>query len=368
MSNTIGKNITLTLFGESHGPAIGAVLDGLPAGMKIDMEYVQHCMEQRRAVGSISTGRSEADVPEILSGVKNGHTEGTPIAIVIRNTNVHSEDYQPIQDLARPGHADYSAEKKYHGYQDASGGGHFSGRLTAPMTACGAILRSALEEKNIYIGSHIASLHGIQDDALKEAKLKSQIELLNSRGFAVLNENTGNRMKQSIDEARLQLDSLGGILETAVIGLPAGIGEPEFDSIESRLSAMLFSIPAVKGIEFGAGFAFADMKGSEANDAFRMNGNIPVTATNHNGGINGGISNGMPIIYRTVIKPTPSIAQKQNTINFKTMQNSEIEITGRHDPAIIHRARAVVDAMSAFVLADLLIERYGREWLRGGSK
>ncbi|NCB33944.1 MAG: chorismate synthase, partial [Erysipelotrichia bacterium] len=324
--------------------------------------------EQRRAVGSISTGRSEADIPEILSGIRNGHTEGTPIAIVIRNTNVHSSDYESIQYLARPGHADYSAEIKYRGYQDASGGGHFSGRLTAPMTVCGAILRKALEDRNIYIGSHIVSLHGIKDDPLNEAELKPQIQLLNSRAFAVLNEGTGKRMMEAINEARLQQDSLGGILETAVIGLEAGVGEPEFDSIESRMAQMLFSIPAVKGVEFGSGFAFAEMKGSEANDSFRMNDGKPVTVTNHNGGINGGISNGMPIVYRTAIKPTPSISQKQNTINFKTMQNAEIEITGRHDPAIIHRARAVVDAMSALILADLLAERYGREWLRGESE
>lgn len=363
MSNCFGKHITVTLFGESHGPAIGAVLDGLPGGIHLDTSYIEQCMNHRSAVGTISTGRKEPDIPQFLSGVKDGVTEGTPIAILIANTNVHGADYAPIHDLARPGHADYTAEMKYHGFQDCSGGGHFSGRLTAPLTAAGAILKQVLETKNIYIGSHIASLHGIQDDGWNQAALKEEIQSLNQKQFAVLNEETGARMMQEIETARKACDSVGGILETAVVGLEAGIGEPEFDSIESSLAKMLFSIPAVKGVEFGEGFGFADLYGSQANDSFQIKDGTVVTKTNHNGGINGGISNGMPILYRTVIKPTPSIAQKQDTVNFKTMENTEIEITGRHDPAIIHRARAVVDAMSALVLADLLVEVHGREWL-----
>jgi chorismate synthase len=363
MSNTAGRIITLTLFGESHGPAIGAVLDGLPAGLRIDEDFIHARMNQRRAAGTISTARHEEDLPEFLSGIRGGFTEGTPIAILIRNEDVHRADYNEMQELARPGHADYAAEMKYHGYQDRSGGGHFSGRLTAPLVAAGAILEKALLDRGIAIGSHIADLHGIQDDSFRSECLDEQIAALREAAFPALSSEVAEQMKAEIEAARMQLDSVGGILETAVTGLKPGVGSPEFDSVESRLASILFSIPAVKGVEFGSGFGFAHLYGSEANDPLRMADGRVVMTTNHNGGINGGITNGMPVVFRTCIKPTPSIARPQETVNLKTMENAVIEIHGRHDPAVIHRARAAVDAMTAFALADLLAETYGPQWL-----
>lgn len=365
MKNTFGSNITYTIFGESHGSHIGIVVDGLPAGLKVDEAYIESEMNKRKAVSSISTPRREADVPEFISGVRNGYTEGTPVAIIIRNTNTRSSDYSKTSELARPGHADYTAEMKYLGFQDVAGGGHFSGRLTAPIVAAGAIIRKALEEKGIVIGTHIANLHGIKDDELDQERLTEQLEELNQKSFAVINEEVGKQMISEIEAARDRQDSVGGVLETFVTGMPAGIGEPTFDSIESVIAHAMFSIGAVKGIEFGKGFGFADLYGSEANDAFRMKDGKVVTSTNNNGGINGGISNGMPIVFRTVIKPTPSISQAQDTVNYKTMENEKLEITGRHDPAIIHRARAVVDAMTAIAIAEELTQRYGYMWLRG---
>ena len=364
MNNTIGNLITLTVFGESHGPAIGGVLDGLPPGLAVDEAYIASQMDLRRAVGKISTGRHEADVPEFLSGVKNGRTEGTPLAFMIRNSDVKRSDYDMLAETARPSHADYTGHVKYSGFQDASGGGHFSGRLTAVITAAGAILRQALEQKGILIGTHIRSLHGIEDDPFLQNELVQQIRILNAKDFAVLNEETGKQMIAEIEHAASLHDSLGGILETAVSGLPAGIGEPMFDSLESRLSHALFSIPAVKGVEFGSGWELAQMYGSEANDAFGIEDGQVITLTNHNGGINGGISNGMPVLFRTVIKPTPSIARSQKTVNFRTMEETEITIAGRHDPAIVHRARVVQDTMTALVLADLLAQHFGLMWLK----
>ncbi|HAE15526.1 MAG TPA: chorismate synthase [Erysipelotrichaceae bacterium] len=364
MNNTIGNLITLTVFGESHGPAIGGVLDGLPPGLAVDEAYIASQMDLRRAVGKISTGRHEADVPEFLSGVKNGRTEGTPLAFMIRNSDVKRSDYDMLAETARPSHADYTGHVKYSGFQDASGGGHFSGRLTAVITAAGAILRQVLEQKGIVIGTHIRSLHGIEDDPFLQNELVQQIRALNAKDFAVLNEETGKQMIAEIEHAASLHDSLGGILETAVSGLPAGIGEPMFDSLESRLSHALFSIPAVKGVEFGSGWELAQMYGSEANDAFGIEDGQVITLTNHNGGINGGISNGMPVLFRTVIKPTPSIARLQKTVNFRTMEETEITIQGRHDPAIVHRARVVQDTMTALVLADLLAQHFGLMWLK----
>lgn len=367
MRNTIGNHITLTLFGESHGKAIGAVMDGVPAGVKIDTDLIADMMNKRKAAGSISTGRKEDDIPVFLSGIKNGYTEGTPIAFMIENRNVHSSDYNALENIARPGHADYTGHIKYRGYEDASGGGHFSGRLTAPLVAAGAICMGMLKQKGIYIGTHIAKLKDIEDRSFNEEDLLKDIEICNAKTFSVLDEEKGKQMIECIDRARMNKDSVGGILDTAIVGLQAGIGEPAFDSVESELAHAMFSIPAVKGIQFGKGFAFADMYGSEANDPFTVNDGNIVTVSNNNGGINGGITNGMPIRFTTVIKPTPSIAQKQDTVNFKTKEKTTVDIQGRHDPAIIHRARVVVDAMSAFTLVDLLLERYGSLYF-GGEK
>lgn len=364
MKNTFGNNLSVTLFGESHGEAVGAVLDGLSPGMPVDEERIREKMEQRKAVGRISTQRHETDEVRIVSGVYRGFTTGTPLCVLIRNENAHSGDYSKTKDLARPGHADLTAQQKYHGFQDPRGGGHFSGRLTAPLVAAGAVLSRALENKGIYIGTHILRCAAISDASFSE-DLKGDIQSLNGKAFAVLDERKGETMRAAIETAAQEKDSVGGVLETAVIGMPAGIGEPWFDSVESLLSHALFGIPAVKGVEFGTGFPIADLRGSEANDPFCIkNGGIQ-TVTNHNGGINGGITNGMPILFRTAVKPTPSIGIRQQTVEFKALTEQEIEIAGRHDPAIVHRARAVVDAVTALVLADLLLGRFGADYFGG---
>ncbi|MBR2600430.1 MAG: chorismate synthase [Erysipelotrichaceae bacterium] len=363
MRNTLGNLITVTLFGESHGECVGAVIDGLPAGIKIDMDYISREMNKRRSVSAISTARSEEDIPHFVSGVKDGFTEGTPVTVLIENTDAKPADYERMKSIARPGHADYTAQVKYRGYQDASGGGHFSGRLTAPLVAVGSIVRKALEDKGILIGTHIDSLNGIEDYDFNWDDLENDLRTLNDRQFAVLNDEMAERMMERIKSAREDKDSVGGVLETVISGLPAGIGEPSFSSVESELASAMFSIGAVKGIQFGAGFRFAKMTGSEANDPFRVVDGKIVTLTNNNGGVNGGITNGMPVVFSTVIKPTPSIGKLQETVNFETMENVELEIKGRHDPAIVHRARAVVDALTALVIADLICIEKGTGWL-----
>lgn len=360
MKNIFGNNLTLTLFGESHGEAIGAVLDGLSPGMEVNREEIDAMLSLRRPSGQISTTRREADEYSIVSGVFEGRATGTPLCIVIPNTSQRSKDYSKTRFLARPGHADFTAYSKYHGYEDYRGGGHFSGRVTAGIVAAGAILISALRKKGIYIGSHISYLAGVCDREFSD--YKSDIELLYKKQFPVLSEDAEEKMNEKILEAKSNCDSIGGILSTAVIGLPAGLGEPWFDSMESRISSAMFAIGGVKGIEFGSGFGFADMLGSQANDSFRMCGDRVVTETNNNGGINGGITNGMPILFKLAIKPTPSIYKKQNTVDFSKNENAEIEIEGRHDPCIVHRARAVVDAMTAIVVSDMLIGRYGNDY------
>lgn len=356
MKNNFGTNISMTIFGESHGPCIGIILDGLPAGFKINLERIKEDMEKRKAKGSISTQRHEDDEVKIVSGFFNGYTTGTALTILIQNKNTQSKDYSDIQYRLRPGHADFSAYEKYHGFQDYRGGGHFSGRLTAPIVAAGSICRQILETKNILIGSHIEQLYALHDAPFSNNidELKKQIQTLNKKEFATLDEQVAQNMEQAILEAKNEQDSIGGILESAIINLPAGIGEPFFDSIESILAHLLFSIPAVKGVSFGAGFQMAAKKGSEANDAFIMNDTIQ-TKTNNNGGINGGISNGMPIIIHTCIKPTPSIYKAQETVDYKTKESQTLNIKGRHDPCILHRARIVVDSMIAFGILDLLM-------------
>ncbi|MCR5068066.1 MAG: chorismate synthase [Erysipelotrichaceae bacterium] len=364
MKNTFGNSITLTIFGESHGPYIGGVLDGLPPGLKIDADYINKQMEMRKPYGDISTTRKETDEVQFVSGVLNGYSEGTPLAFLIANENIRRNDYDG--NIVRPSHADYAAQLKYEGYQDKSGGGHFSGRLTAVIVAAGAILREALEEKGIIIGSHISMLRGIRDDEFSD--YENQIRMLNEKRFATLSQTAEQLMIKEIEEAREQADSLGGVLETAICGLPGGIGEPWFDSLEGLLAHGIFSIGAVKGIEFGSGFAMAEMKGSEANDQLMIREGRIETLTNHNGGINGGISNGMPVIFRTVIKPTPSIGKLQLSVDPNKMTNEVLSISGRHDPVIIHRARTVVDCLSALIIADAVAQRYGYMWLTGESK
>ena len=361
MKNTFGNNVAVTLFGESHGEYIGAVIDGLSPGIEINTDYIKEKLSLRRPAGKISTARQEADNFKIVSGLFNGKTTGTPLTILIPNENKKSEDYSDISLIPRPSHADFTAECKYKGFSDPRGGGHFSGRITAALVAAGAVCRLALEQKGIYIGSHIKRCAGIEDKEFEG--LLEDIKTLNQRQFAVLDKRAEEEMNAAILSAAKEGDSVGGVLETAVIGMPEGVGEPWFDTVEGMLSHAVFSIPAVKGIEFGLGFSFADKKGSEANDPFKIEGGKVVTATNNNGGINGGITNGMPIIFRTVIKPTPTIFKEQNTVDMKTMTETVLNLAGRHDPAIVHRARAVVDSVAALVLADILATHFGTDWL-----
>lgn len=361
MKNTFGNNITITLFGESHGEAIGCVLDGIAPGIEIDEEYIASQMEKRKGISSISTPRREADKVRILSGVFQGKTTGTPIALMIENSNQHSKDYSDIRDIARPSHADYTAQCKYHGYQDYRGGGHFSGRITAAIVAAGAICLRALGRKGIIIGTHISSCDGIKDRDFEN--LAEDISLLDGKNMPVLCSDAEKKMIEAIEQARNDGDSLGGTLTTAVVGIPAGVGEPWFDTVEGVLAHALFSIPAIKGVEFGSGFSFADKKGSQANDEFAVIDGSIQTVTNNNGGINGGITNGMPVIFSCAVKPTPSIFKQQNTVNMATNENAVLSLKGRHDPAIIHRARVVADSITAIALCDLLVTRFGTDWL-----
>lgn len=360
MKSVLGKNITLSLYGESHSEAMGIVIDGLASGIALDLSLIQEQLNKRKAKGKISTQRHESDDFTITSGYFNGYTTGTPLHIQIQNQNQHSKDYHP--EILRPSHADYSAYLKYQGYQDYRGGGHFSGRLTAPIVAAGAIAKQILEKKGILIGTHIAQCHHIHDRSFQD--IQKDILLCNQLDFAVLDPQIRQEMIQHIENIAMEKDSVGGILETAILHLPQGVGEPFFHSIESQLSQYLFSIPAIKGVEFGLGFDFVQYKGSEINDALHIENGLITTETNNNGGINGGISNGMPIIVRCVIKPTPSIFQKQKTVNYETKQNIEFELKGRHDPAIFHRARVVVDSMCALCLLDLCVEKFGTDWMR----
>ncbi len=360
MKNSLGQNVTVTIFGESHGAGIGAVLDGMPAGISVDEDFIKHQLCLRRPSGDISTPRVEADNYIIYSGVYNGFTTGTPICIVIPNENTKSKDYAPDHFNARPSHADFVAFQKYHGFEDYRGGGHFSGRVTAGLVAVGAIAISALKKKGIIIGTHISKCAGVADAAFSD--LEKEINALNNMTFAVLDNAKGEEMKIAITAAKADCDSVGGVLETAVLGLPVGVGEPWFDTLEGMLSHALFSIPAIKGVEFGAGFEIADMKGSQANDPFEMADGKVVTKTNNNGGINGGISNGMPVIFRCAVKPTPTIAKSQETVDFKANENVILKATGRHDPCIVHRARVVVDSMVAITLCDALTAKFGTDW------
>ncbi len=366
MKNTFGNSVSVTIFGESHGSEIGVVLDGLAPGIQVKEDEIAEKLRLRRPSGSISTKRVEPDHFRIVSGVFNGATTGTPVCILIPNENTKSKDYSGTRSLARPGHADYTAYCKYHGFEDYRGGGHFSGRITAALVAAGAIALSALEGKGILIGTHIARCAGIPDRGFMD--LQEDIRNLSGTGFAVLDNEAAGKMREAMEQAAKEGDSVGGILETAVTGLPAGIGEPWFDSLESVLSHALFSIPAVKGVEFGDGFALSDLRGSDANDCFAVQDGRITTRTNHNGGINGGISNGMPLLFRCAVKPTPSIYKEQDTADFFTQTEKKIVISGRHDPAIVHRARIVADCVTALVLCDVLAQRYGTDYLAGDGE
>lgn len=363
MKNTFGSSVAVTIFGESHGAEIGAVIDGLAPGIPVSKDFISSQLKLRRPYSSISTQRQEPDLFRIVSGVFNGMTTGSPICILIPNTRQSSEDYTANRNLARPGHADYTAHCKYHGFEDYRGGGHFSGRLTAAITAAGAIAITALKSKGIKIGTHIKCCGEVPDRKFND--IENDIESLSSMQFAVLDNDAGKKMIEEIEKAAEDGDSVGGILETAVCGMPAGIGEPWFDTLEGILSHAIFSIPGIKGIQFGEGFDAVNLRGSSFNDCFNIRNGRIETLTNNNGGINGGISNGMPIIFSCAVKPTSSISKTQKTVDFIKNETAEISTEGRHDPAFIHRARVVVDSITALVLCDILAQRFGTDYLRG---
>ena len=361
MKNTFGQSVAITLFGESHGEAIGVVIDGLCPGLTVDNEFIKAQLTKRRPSTLADTKRQEKDNYKIISGVFEGKTTGAPLTILIPNEDTRSSDYQ--RGLPRPSHADYTASVKYHGYEDYRGGGHFSGRITAALVAAGGIIIPALKGLGITLGTHILECAGVCDKEFTSPE--AEIELIKDKPFPTIN-NVEDKMLEAIDKARLEGDSVGGILESAICGMPAGVGEPWFDSVEGIISHALFSVGGVKGVEFGSGFKLAKMKGSEANDQFEIKDGKVVTKTNHSGGINGGITNSMPIIVRCAVKPTPSIAKPQASLDLNEMQEKTLEIKGRHDPAIVRRASVVVDSVLAIAVADMLASRYGTDvFLKG---
>ncbi len=358
MSSIIGTKVKISLFGESHGEAIGVVIDGLPAGHDIDFDKVYEEMK-RRAPGqnNLSTPRVEKDIPRVLSGIFEGRTTGAPLTAIVENSNIKSKDYSELKVKLRPSHADYPAMIKYKGFNDYRGGGHFSGRLTAMFVFAGAVCKEILKEKNIFIGAHIKSIRDIKDDTFDRVNISRElIDELREEKFPTLNKSVAEEMKAEILKARGDGDSVGGVIEGAVINLPVGIGNPMFNSVESILSHMLFSIPAVKGIEFGEGFNITTMRGSEANDEYYIENGEIKTFTNNNGGILGGITTGMPVTFSVAFKPTPSISVKQNTVNMITKDNDVLEVYGRHDPCIVQRAVPVVECATAVAILDMLLQ------------
>lgn len=356
--NTLGNKLRVTVFGQSHAPAIGCVVEGLPAGFAPDMEQVAAFMA-RRAPGqnAWSTSRKEGDTPEILSGLVDGKTCGAPVAMVIRNSDQHSRDYSGLKRTPRPSHADYTALVKFGDSYDIRGGGQFSGRLTAPLCFAGALALQVLAGRGVAVGAHIAQIGRVLDRAPDFAHVgKEALSSLDRSPFPVFDENAGAAMRQAIEEARLDGDSVGGMIRCFALGLPAGIGEPMFGGVENRLAAALFGIPAVRGVSFGDGFAAAAMRGSAHNDPFVMDGGRVSTRTNHAGGVLGGITTGMPLVVNIAVKPTASIAMPQDTVDLETKENTSLTIHGRHDPCIVPRAVPVAEAVTALTLLDMLME------------
>ena len=355
MSSMWGNKIKLSIFGESHADAIGAVLDGIPAGSRIDLEALAAFMKRRSSQDpTISTPRMEEDRLEILCGVQDGRAEGTPISILIRNENIRSKDYSDVEHICRPGHADYSGAVHYRGFNDYRGGGHFSGRLTAPLVAAGGICKQVLESRGISFYTHIQQIHSISEPSFLSTCLpKEVLAERTNRQFCILDEDIGEKMKETIRSARKAGNSVGGVVECMAVGLPAGIGSPMFNGLENQISSIVFGIPAVKGIEFGNGFEAASLFGSENNDAFFYNSEgVVQTRTNRHGGILGGITTGMPLIFRVAFKPTPTIALEQETVNLTAGQNCTIRGKGRHDPCIVPRAAVCVEAAAAIAVLD----------------
>lgn len=357
MSSEFGNILRVSVFGQSHGKAVGVVVDGLPAGEAIDLEELQRFLDRRRpGTGPLSTARKETDVPEFLSGLEGGKTCGAPLCAVIKNADQHSKDYGELADKPRPGHADFTAWAKWGGHADMRGGGHFSGRLTAPLCVAGGIAKQILARRGIFVGAHLASVAGICDRPFPLHPTAALFEEVAAKPFPVLDEAAGERMRAAILEAKNDLDSVGGVIECAAAGLPAGLGEPMFGGVENRLAAALFGIPAVKGVEFGEGFRAAELRGSENNDPFTVEDGEIRAETNRAGGILGGITTGMPLVLRAAVKPTPSIGRPQKTVRLSAMEASELTVHGRHDPCVAHRAVPVAEAVTAAVLLDMLLE------------
>ena len=356
MSSTYGEILKLSIFGQSHGPAIGMTLDGIPAGLSVDTEQLQSFLG-RRAPGqnAYSTPRKEADAPEFLAGIVDGYTCGAPIAAVIYNRNTRSGDYSNLQDCPRPGHADYPAQMKYKGFQDVAGGGHFSGRLTAPLCIAGGLCKQWLEQKNTRLGAHIHMIAGIYDQPVGLNWVDPDLSAI-GKDFPVLNPDAGDKMREAIAAAHQEGDSVGGIIQCAVTGLPAGLGGPMFGGIEGKLAQILYGIPAVKGVDFGSGFAGSLLRGSENNDPYTISGDKVQTLTNQAGGILGGITTGMPLIFQTAIKPTPSIAREQQSVSLSQMREQTLSVCGRHDPCIVPRAVPVVEAAAAIAIMDICLK------------
>lgn len=357
MSSVIGDKIKLSIFGESHGEAIGCVIDGLPAGIKIDMNAVYKDM-QRRAPGKdkTATPRLEKDIPHILSGMLDNVTTGAPLAMVIKNTNTKSGDYSNLMTVPRPGHSDYPAYVKYGGNNDIRGGGHFSGRLTAPLVFAGSVAKQILSQMGVTIGAHIKQIGSVCDVVSDLNKTdKSLLDTLSSSTFSLIDETKEQAMRDEIEKARLSLDSVGGIIECFAVGLPVGLGGNMFDTVEGKLASILFGVPAVKGVEFGIGFGFANKRASEVNDQYEIKNGRVATLSNNNGGVLGGMTDGAPLSVSVAIKPTPSIAKKQKSVNLLTMENAELEIHGRHDPCIVVRAVPVIECAVALGLLDLMM-------------
>lgn len=357
MSSEFGKRLRVSVFGQSHGSAVGAVADGFPAGEAVDSDTLRQFMLRRApGRGSLSTPRRESDVPRFLSGLEGGRTCGAPLCVILENSDMRASDYEAISDIPRPGHADFTAWVKWHGAADLRGGGHFSGRLTAPLCAVGGIAVQILARRGIFIGAHLSSVGDVTDASFPLLPSPELFASVAQRELPVLNEAAGSAMRRCIETARAGGDSVGGVVECAAAGLPAGLGSPMFDGVENRLAAALFGIPAVKGVEFGSGFAGSALHGSENNDAFRMENGSIRTATNRAGGILGGITTGMPVVFRAAFKPTPSIAKSQRSVRLSRMENTELALHGRHDPCVALRAVPVVEAVAALTLLDLLLE------------
>lgn len=362
MSSTFQNMLSLSIFGESHASAIGMTLEGIPAGEKIDFEVLQDFLN-RRAPGRApwATPRKEGDMPKFLCGILGDTICGSPLTAIIENTNTKSGDYSNLLDVPRPGHADFTAQMKYGGFQNVSGGGHFSGRLTAPLCIAGGICMQILRRRGIEIFAHIEGIGSVEERRFSSDDFtENTIKSLQSSTFPTLTVESGEKMKAEIEDARQDLDSVGGLIECAALGLPAGLGEPMFDGMENRIARLLFAIPAVKGVDFGAGFSVAKMRGSENNDAFYMDGDKIKTKTNNHGGMLGGITSGMPLICRTAVKPTPSIGKEQRSISFSEKKDVKLEVHGRHDPCIVPRAVPCVEAALAIAVYDAILEWEGR--------